>query len=97
MKQLVKGGRAFLRSREFRIAVLGCLVVSMMVCTAFAEETGTATIDVSAINDAFTTGFNSLVINSIGMLSAMTPIALTLAGTVYLVRKAMGWFKTMTK
>ena len=95
MKKL---GREFLRSRAFRIGVLGCLMVSMMVCMVFAEEpTTTPSIDVSGITSAFTNGFNSMVTNSISMISAMVPIALTLAGTIFLVKKAMSWFKGMAK
>lgn len=96
MKKL---GREFLQSRAFRIGVLGCLIVSTMVCTAFAEELGSSasSIDGAAITAAFTSGFNDMVINSVTMISAMVPIALTLGGTLFLVRKAMNWFKAMAK
>lgn len=94
MKKL---GREFLQSRVFRIGVLGCLMVSMMVCTVFAEEATTPSIDTAGITAAFTNGFNSMVTNSISMISAMVPIALTLAGTIFLVKKAMSWFKGMAK
>ena len=33
-----KVGREFLRSKEFRVGVLGCLVVSLLCCTAFAVD-----------------------------------------------------------
>lgn len=94
-----KMGREFLRSRAFRVAVLGCLAVSLLCCTALAldDTTGGASIDVSGITAAFTNGFNSMVTNSISMISAMVPIALTLAGTIFLVKKAMSWFKGMAK
>ena len=39
----------------------------------------------------------AMVTNSISMISAMVPIALTLAGTIFLVKKAMSWFKGMAK
>lgn len=93
MKKL---GREFLQSRAFRIGVLGCLVVSMMVCTVFAEETG-ATIDAGAITTAFTSGFQTMVTNCIAMISAMVPIAVTLGGLVFMVGKAMKWFKSIAK
>ena len=93
MKKL---GREFLRSRAFKIGVLGCLVVSMMVCTAFAAE-GDVTIDATAITAAFTSGFQSVVTNSLAMISAMAPPAITLAGLVFLTKKAMGWFKGIAK
>lgn len=94
MKKL---GREFLRSRAFKIGVLGCLAVSLMVCTAFAEETTGTTIDAGAITTAFTSGFQSMVTNCIAMISAMVPIAVTLGGLVFMVGKAMKWFKSIAK
>lgn len=93
MKKL---GREFLRSRAFRIGVLGCLVVSMMVCTAFAagEDTSTAT---STIISAFTTGFQQIASDALSMIAAAAPIALGIAGTIFLAKKAIGWFKGMAK
>lgn len=93
MKKL---GREFLRSRAFRIGVLGCLVVSMMVCTAFATgETGTSSS--SVIVSAFTTGFQQIASDAMSMIAAAAPIALGIAGTIFLAKKAIGWFKGMAK
>lgn len=101
MKQVLKDGRAFLRSREFRIAVMSCLVVSLMVCTAFASESGgsgsTGVIDAAEITSAFTSGFQTMVVNCMAMVSAMVPMAVSLGGIIFMVGKAMKWFKTMTK
>ena len=93
MKKL---GREFLWSRAFKIGVLGCLAVSMMVCTAFAVE-GDATGSTSAITGAFQTGFQQLASDIVGMIAIIVPIALGVAGTIFLARKAMGWFKSMAK
>ena len=49
MKKL---GREFLQSRAFKIGVLGCLIVSMMVCTVFAEEVTSPSIDTAGITAA---------------------------------------------
>lgn len=87
--------KEFLNSKHFKVAMMVCAVSAFMCLSAFAEEP--VTIDVSAINTAFITGFQSMVTNSIAMISAMVPIGLTLAGVVFLVRKAMSWFKGMAK
>lgn len=89
----------FFGTRSVKTALLFCVVVSMMVVMAFAEDTttGGASIDVSGITTAFTNGFNSMVTTSISMISAMVPIALTLCGVLFLVKKAMSWFKSMAK
>ena len=90
--------KEFFESQWAKRATMFCLVVSLLVCTVFAEETtGGTAIDTAGITAAFTSGFNSMVTNSISMISAMVPIALTLAGTIFLVKKAMSWFKGMAK
>jgi len=84
--------------RKVAALLLSTMVMSMLCVSAFAAEGETpATIDTAAINTAFVNGFNSMVTNSISMVSSMVPIALTLAGVLFLVRKAMSWFKGMAK
>lgn len=78
--------------------MLGAMILSVMCVSAFAaESSGTTTIDTAGITSAFVSGFNSMVTNSINMVSAMVPIALTLAGVLFMVKKAMSWFKGMAK
>lgn len=89
--------KEFFKSRSFKTALTSCVVVSMMVCMAFAEETTGTTIDAGAITTAFTSGFQSMVTNCIAMISAMVPIAVTLGGLVFMVGKAMKWFKSIAK
>ena len=89
--------KEFFESQWAKRATMFCLVVSLLVCTVFAEEVTSPSIDTAGITAAFTNGFNSMVTNSISMISAMVPIALTLAGTIFLVKKAMSWFKGMAK
>ncbi len=93
MKKL---GREFLQSRSFKIAVLGCLAVSMMVCTAFAAE-GDPASSTATITAAFQTGFQQIASDAVGLIAVAVPIALGLAGTIFLVRKAMSWFKSMAR
>lgn len=87
--------KKFFGSKWAKRALLFCLVVSMMVCTAFAEETGTSSS--SVIVSAFTTGFQSMVADTLSMIAAMAPPAISIAGVIFLAKKAMGWFKGMAK
>lgn len=90
----MKKVKELLKTKSARMALVLCLSMSMLVVGASAAE---GDLDVTAITTAFTTGFQSMVTNSIAMISAMVPIALTLAGVVFLVKKAMGWFRSMAK
>lgn len=88
--------KKFFGSKWTKRALLFSLVVSMMVCTAFAagEDTSTAT---STIISAFTTGFQQIASDAMSMIAAAAPIALGIAGTIFLAKKAIGWFKGMAK
>jgi len=75
--------------------MVSAMVISMLCVSAFAEgETGGST---TAIVTAFTTGFQGIVTDAIGMIAAAVPIALSLAAVIFLTRKAMSWFKSMAK
>lgn len=72
-------------------ASLTCALASMMG-TVFA-----ASSDVSTVTAAFQTGFQQVVTDATGLIAAAVPIALGLAGTIFIVRKAMSWFKSIAK
>lgn len=93
----MKKVKEFIRSVEMKAALMVPVACTAVMGLASAEETGGSTIDTSAIAAAFATGFQSMVTSSISMISTMVPIALTLAGTIFLVKKAMSWFKGMAK
>lgn len=57
----------------------------------------TTTSVASQVISAFGTGIGSIVSDAGSMIVTIVPIALGLAGVIWLVRKAMGWFKGMAK
>lgn len=67
------------------------VVLTMLCVMAFAVD------ESATIAAAFQTGFQKIVTDSIGMLSAMVPIAVGFAGTLFIVKKAMSWFKGAAK
>lgn len=90
----MKKGREFLQSRAFRIGVMCCLAVSLLCCTAFAaegDETSTTLVS------AFQTGFQQIAADAVNIIVVAAPIALGLAGTIFLAKKAISWFKGMAK
>ena len=93
----MKKVKEFIGGKTMRLCMTMCMVASVLMVSCFAAEGDTATIDTAGITAAFTTGFNNMVTNSIAMISSMVPIALTLAGVVFIVKKAMSWFKGMAK
>jgi len=91
----VKVMKEFLKSRSLKLSLTFCLVASMLVCTAFAEgETGGTTATITA---AFQTGFQQMVTDALGLIAVMVPIALSLAGVIFLTKKVMSWWKGMAK
>jgi hypothetical protein len=53
-------------------------------------------MELSAVVTAFQTGFTGIADDVAQLIGVMIPIALGIAGTIFLVRKAVKWFKSMT-
>lgn len=97
MDKIKANFREFVRSKTTKVMMIASLACCMLVMSASAVDGEASSIDVSAITSSFTQGFQSMVTNSISMISAMVPIALTLSGVVFLVKKGMSWFKGVAK
>ena len=89
MKEKIKG---FLHSAEAKIAAAGSTAAVALTVAASAEDTSAATI-----TTAFQTGFQSMASDALGMIAVIIPIALGVAGAVFVSRKAIGWFKSLAK
>ena len=59
--------------------------------TAMASESGAS----ATISTALQTGLNTAVTDFVGYVAIVLPIGLTVFGTVFGVRKAKGFFKTV--
>lgn len=77
--------------RAKRLVVM-CMVLTLCMASASAAEGDTATI-----TTAFQTGFTQMASDALGMIAVIIPIALGVAGAVFLSRKALGWFKSLAK
>ena len=73
---------------------LAVMCMAICLCTAFASANETGS---SAITSAFQTGFTTMAADALGMIAVIIPIALGVAGAVFLSRKAIGWFKSLAK
>lgn len=47
--------------------------------------------------NAFQTGMTSIATDVSSILAVAAPIAIGIAGTIFVAKKAMGWFKGMAK
>lgn len=74
---------------------LSALAVSLCGA-AFAAE-GDTTTTTAAVTAAFQSGFQSMASDALSMIAIIVPIALSVAGVIWLARKALGWFKSMAK
>ena len=54
-------------------------------------------MDAATLTGAFSTGLNSLSGSVTDMITTIAPIAIGIAATVFVARRAMGWFKGMAK
>lgn len=95
MKKFVEKAKGFLRTAEVKAA--SAVTVVAVVMTGAASAVGEEAAGSSAVTAAFQTGFQSMASDALSMIAVIVPIALSVAGTVWLVRHAMGWFKSLSK
>lgn len=94
MKNLVEKAKVLLRTAEVKAA--SAVTVAAVIMTGAASAVDGESTGSAAVTSAFQTGFQSMASDALGMIAIIVPIGLGVAGTVWLVKKAMGWFKSMT-
>jgi hypothetical protein len=87
--------KEFLAKSQVKATLMMCCLMAMMIPGAWAAD-GTTT-STATITSAFTTGFQQIASDAVAMIAVIVPIAIGVAGTIFLVRKAMGWFKSIAK
>ena len=95
----MKKFKAFIK-RNVRKLSAACAAVAAMSATAvsaFAAEGASsgATGTSDTVISAFQTGFQSMASDAMKMIAIIVPIAVGVAGVIWLARKAMSWFKSM--
>lgn len=93
MKEKIKG---ILHSAEVKIAAAGSTAAVALTVAASAEDTAAEAAKASVMT-AFETGFQSMATDALTLLAAMVPICLSIAGLVFLARRGVGWFKSLSK
>lgn len=88
-----------MKSWKKRVSALLLLsmAVSVMAVSASAVDETTGGTGSATVISAFTSGFQSIASDALGMIAAAAPIALSLAGVIFLTKKAMSWFKGIAK
>ncbi len=81
------------RWTRLTMALCLCLVVLSTAALAADETTGGGTS--ASVISAFQSGFQSMASDAMEMIAIIVPIAVGVAGVIWLARKAMSWFKSM--
>ncbi len=98
MKKLMKKAKSWLNSKKARMGVAlagAALSLCSVASAAEAGAEGSGGIDTTAISSAFSSGLTNVVTMSIGLIQNILPIAITLFGVMFLVKKAPKWFQKM--
>lgn len=85
----------FVWSKMVRVCAVLAVAMSALSLSAFAADETTGSSE--AVMTAFQTGFASMAGDAMKMIAIIVPIGLGVAGVVWLARKALGWFKSMSK
>lgn len=88
--------KAWVNSKAARLA--GCLSAGAVALAGAASAAeGDAATGSSAVMSSFQTGFQTMADDALSMIAVIVPIALGVAGVIWLARKALSWFKSMAK
>ena len=95
MKEKIK---EFVKSTEVKCAgAMSTMAMVAMSSGAVSAAEGDGASTAATVTSAFQTGFQTMASDALSMIAVIVPIALSVAGVVYLCRKAIGWFKSMAK
>lgn len=82
--------------KKVLVLSLSAMMVMAMCVSAFAAEGDTSASGTSAtVISAFQSGFQKMASDAMSMIAIIVPIAVGVAGVIWLARKAMSWFKSM--
>ncbi len=88
--------KSWLTSKTARASAVLALAAVSLCGSAFAAVEGVESSS-ETVMTAMQTGFQGFADDALKMIAIIVPIALGVAGVVWLVRKALGWFKSMSK
>lgn len=86
-----------LRNRWSRLTLALCLSVAVLSTAALAVDETTSGGSTATVISAFQAGFQSMASDAMQMIVVAAPVAISLAGVIFLSRKAISWFKGMAK
>lgn len=90
--------KKLLQNRWTRLALALCMSMALLSTAAFAVEGDTSSGGSTAtVISAFQAGFQSMASDAMQMIAVAAPVAISLAGVIFLSRKAISWFKGMAK
>ena len=78
-----------------RLGITFCLVL-MMCLSALAEDETAATVDISGVTNALTTGLTGLVPTILTAVGALAAVGLGIFAAKFAVRIGLQMFKTVT-
>lgn len=83
--------------RRLAASLMAVMVVSLMAVSAFAAggDSSGAGGTSDAVISAFQSGFQGMASDALKLIAVIVPIAVGVAGVIWLSRKAMSWFKSM--
>lgn len=73
-----------------------CVMAALMVAPVFATSASEGNLS-SDLTSAFSTGFQQVASNVTQILVIIVPIALGIVGIIWVAKKAIGWFRSMSR
>lgn len=92
MKKFMEKAKGVAQTVNAKACVMAATAASVLAGAACAEDATTATV-----TTAMQTGFTQIATDALNVIAIIVPIALGIAGMVFISRKAISWFKGLAK
>lgn len=94
----MKKFKKWLNSKTAKVGIALSSLAAFLTVAASAAETGeTGGTTTATVISSLETGMQGFASDALSMIGKIVVIAIPVAGTIWLARKAMGWFRSMSK
>lgn len=85
--------KEYVQSKALKVGVV--LATAIPAVTAVANASDVSGSD--TVTTALTTGFTQMKADAMSVIATIIPIAITVAGAIFVTKKGMSWFKSLAK
>lgn len=76
--------------------VSGIVIAAMALCVS-AVQAGAVDATMESVTTSLSTGFTSIATQAMNVIAIIVPIALGIVAAIFVIKRALSWFKSLAK